>query len=103
MIGFLRQLDFKQLDAEQRFRVRRILEAFAQQSEIDSPEEIANTLADDPRVWLTFLERPEPHVRQFAFRRLTELLGQPPPLDPAAEPETQKPAREALREKILKP
>lgn len=102
-IGFLRQLDFNRLDAEQRFRVRRILEAFAQRSDIDPPEEIAATLVNDPLVWLAFLESPELSVRQTAFRRLTELLGEVPPVAPTADPETQKPARDALRKKILKP
>jgi len=103
VIGFLRQLDFNRLDAEQRFRVRRILDAFAERSEIDSPEEIAASLASDPLVWLAFLARPEVSVRQTAYRRLTELLGEAPPLDPAADPESQKQVREALRQKILKP
>ena len=65
-LAYLRHLDFGRLDAEQRFRIRRILEAAAAQTGDDSPEQAAASLAGDPLVWLALLDRPERATRQAA-------------------------------------
>jgi hypothetical protein len=100
VLGFLHQLDADRLDAEQRFRIRRIIGALNEQFQEDSPDEIASLLAADPEVWLILLERPEAAVRKAAARNLALLLGLTIDIDPAADPATQKAKREHLREKI---
>ena len=54
-LAYLRQLDRSRLDAEQQFRVRRIIEVLAAQNNDDSVEQIAASLAGDPAVWLALL------------------------------------------------
>ncbi len=102
-IGYLRKLDFDRLDAEQRFRIRRILEAVGAEDRDDTAEEVAQRLAGDPAVWLALLARPEPESRKTAARQLTLLLGRPIDVDPAADPDSQKQQRERLRARILQP
>ena len=99
-LNYLRQLDFKRLDAEQQFRVSRIIRKLAGNSEDDSADAVAASLLHDPAVWLALLERPEKATRQTAARRLAALLGEPIDVDPAAEPDTQKAKRERLRMRI---
>jgi hypothetical protein len=99
-IAFLRQLDANRLDTEQQFRVGRILEAMAVQNGDDSVEQVAATLATDPVLWLALLGRPEPSTRRTAARELAKLLGQSIPVDPAADPDSQKDKREQLRARI---
>jgi hypothetical protein len=101
-LKYLRQLDFNRLDAEQQFRVHRIIEALAGSPEDDSPTEVAASLAADPMVWLSLLARPEAATRRTAAEQLAALFGEPLKLDPAADPNSQKQQRERLREKIEK-
>lgn len=98
-VDYLRRLDFNRLDAEQQFRVSRIIDALGQAND-DTVDQVAFTLAGDPTVWLMLLARPEPATRQTAARQLTALLGEPIAIDPAAEPDTQKDKREQLRVRI---
>jgi len=101
-LNYLRQLDFDRLDAEQQFRVRRIIARLAGKSEDDSADEVATSLARNSAVWLALLGRPEAATRQTAARQLTALFGEPIDVDPAAEPDTQKAKRERLRTRIEK-
>jgi hypothetical protein len=99
-IAYLRQLDISHLDTEQQFRINRILEAMAVQNGDDSVEQVAATLATDPALWLALLGRPEPSTRRTAARELAKLLGQAIPVDPAADPGSQKDKRDQLRARI---
>ncbi len=99
-LAYLRQLDFAHLDAEQQFRVRRIIDALGGISEDDSADEATVSLMRDPAVWLALLDRPEAANRQIAARQLAALLDRPIDVDAAAEPDTQKAKRDALRAKI---
>jgi hypothetical protein len=101
-LNYLRQLDFKRLDAEQQFRVSRIIRKLAGKSEDDSADAVAASLLHEPAVWLALLDRPEKATRQTAARQLAGLLGEPIDVDPAAEPNTQKAKRERLRVRIEK-
>jgi hypothetical protein len=101
-LNYLRQLDFEKLDAEQQFRVRRILAALGGRSDDDSADETAASLAHDPAVWLALLGRPELATRQLAVGQLTKLLGHPIDVDPAVDPDSQKTKREKLQAKIEK-
>ncbi len=101
-LNYLRRLDFNQLDAEQQFRIRRIIRKLSARSEDDSAETVAASLFYDGEVWLALLARPEKATRQAAARRLTTRLGRPINVDPAAEPGTQQAKRERLRALIEK-
>jgi hypothetical protein len=100
--AYLEQLDFSRLDAEQQFRIRRIVKSFGRQGSDDTPEQAARLLADDPAVWLGLLARDDVSIRRAAAKRLALLLGEPVPVDPAADPASQKDARDALRARIEK-
>ena len=101
-LNYLRQLDFQRLDAEQQFRVSRIIRKLAGKSEDDSADAVAASLLRNSAVWLALLDRPEKATRQTAARQLAALLGEPIDVDPAAEPNTQKAKRERLRMRIEK-
>jgi hypothetical protein len=100
--AYLRHLDIEKLDAEQQFRIRRILRALTVQSDDDLPDDVAASLAKDSGVWLALLGRPDVATRRTAARQLAKLLDQPIDVDPAAEPDSQKEKREKLRARIEK-
>jgi hypothetical protein len=101
--GYLEQLDHATLDAEQQFRIERILESLHGQTATDTTEQVAVQLAADPLVWLALLARPELATRQAAAKALAALLGEPVAVDPAADPATQKDRREQLRARLQRP
>ena len=100
VLNYLQQLDFSRLDAEQQFRVRRIIEALSERLGDDSPEQVASWLAGDPSIWLILLGRSEAATRRQAARQLAAMLGGPIPVDPEADPSTQKTQMEQLRLRI---
>ncbi len=57
VIHYLRELDPARLDAEQKFRVRRIIAALGEGEEIDTPDRVTSWLAGDPSIWLGLLSR----------------------------------------------
>lgn len=101
-IGYLTQLDFSRLDAEQQFRVRRIVKSISLHATDDSPEQVAASLAEDPEIWLALLTRPEESTRRMAVRQLAAILGESIPVDPGVDPARQRSEREQLRVKIEK-
>ena len=101
-LNYLRQLDFDYLDAEQQFRVSRIIRKLTGRSEDDSADAAAASLLRNSEVWLALLSQPEKATRETAARQLTALLGKPIDVDPAAEPKTQEAKREQLRARIEK-
>lgn len=94
---YLRGLDRAQLDAEQHYRVRRIIETLSSSVENDTPPQIASWLAGDPVIWLALLSRSEESSRRLAAERLGALLGEPLRFDPAADPKTRADQIEQLR------
>jgi hypothetical protein len=101
-LNYLREFDFNRLDAEQQFRVTRIIRKLAGRSEDDSADAAAMSLLRNSEVWLALLGRPEKATRQTAARQLAALLNKPIDVDPAAEPSTQEAKRERLRTLIEK-
>ncbi|MGA2034658.1 MAG: hypothetical protein ABSG68_20615 [Thermoguttaceae bacterium] len=100
ILPYLQTLDANQLDAEQQFRIRRILASLVRQTTEDIPEQIVGWLADDPAVWLALLGRPDEATRRAAATRLTALLGEEPGIDPAVDPAKQAAGFQRLRGKI---
>ena len=96
-VAYLQQLDPSRLDAEQQYRVRRIIQALTAGSGDDAPEQIASWLFGDASVWLAMLSGDEEPARKTAARQLGTLLGKPIQFDPAADAPTRKKQIEALR------
>jgi hypothetical protein len=99
-VGYLRRLDVAQLDAEQRYRVRRIIHALSAVEDTHAPDEIAAWLSVDPAVWLALLEREAEPVRRLAALRLQALLGRTIPFDPAACAGLRRQQLETLRASV---
>ena len=100
VVSYLQQLDHAALDAEQQFRIERIIDSFRDQTASDSTEQVAAMLAGEPLVWLSLLDRPQEATRRAAAKELATLLGEPIAVDPAADPATQKDRREQLRARL---
>lgn len=100
-LPYLQRLDFGRLDAEQQFRVRRIIRAFSQQTEDDTPASVADRLVADPEIWLALLGRPQEATRRAAAGQLARLLGGPIGVDPGADPATQEDQIRRLRARIV--
>jgi hypothetical protein len=97
---YLRQLDASQLDAEQHYRVRRILISLSASWDDDTPQQIAAWLAGDPTVWLSMLSRESESTRRLAAERLEALLGEPIEFDPAAEAQQREAQIERLHARL---
>lgn len=97
VVSYLRNLDFSRLDAEQQFRVQRIIKGLSRQTVDDTPEVVARRLVADQTVWLALLSRPEESTRRLAARQLSAILSRPIPFDPAADPAVRERQIEQLR------
>jgi hypothetical protein len=96
-IHYLRGLDPARLDAEQKFRVRRIIAALDTSEGIDTPDHVASWLAGDPSIWLGLLSRDSESTRRLAFQQLSSLLDKPLVFDPAADEKTRQSQVERIR------
>lgn len=101
VVTFLDQLDKDKLDAEQRFRILRIVEALSEQAGDDTPELVASWLVGDPAIWLALLDRSDQSTRRLAARQLESLLGGPVDFDPDADETTRAAQIERLRQEIV--
>lgn len=97
VVSYLQQLDPARLDAEQRFRVRRILLALAAMNNEESPPQLAVWLSGDTTIWLALLAREDERIRRAALKRLEAIAGRRLAFDPAADPPTRKRQIESLR------
>lgn len=100
IVPFLRSLDWQVLEAEQRFRIRRILGELEPPGDEDSLTKAAHWLLQDPEIWWILLDRPEVEARRIAAKRLSDLLGGPIDFDPEASPELRQAQRQALEAKV---
>ncbi|HWA98844.1 MAG TPA: hypothetical protein VG713_10150, partial [Pirellulales bacterium] len=96
----LREAENGRLDAEQRFRLRAIIQSLAEEDGDDTVDRVSGLLAVDPYLWLALLERASLEARQIAAERLEGLLGEPVDFDPEADAETRRTQRERLLEQI---
>lgn len=101
VLTYLDGLDPSRLDAEQHYRVQRIVMMLSASIENDTPPQIASWMAGDPAVWLALLSRDDESTRRLAAQRLGALLGKPVAFDPAADPATRAGQIEQLRSQIL--
>lgn len=85
IVPYLESLDPARLDAEQRFRIRRIVGQLANDEAEDLPARVMQSAAADPRAWLTLLDREEESLRRLAVEQMQELMGEEIAFDPAAE------------------
>ncbi len=97
VLSYLRRLDFEQLDAEQQFRVRRIIMSLSGDVSADTPAQAARTLVGDPTIWLALLSRDEESTRRIALRQLNSLLDRDVEFDPTAEESTRAKQIEEIR------
>ena len=99
VIPYLQGLDPRQLDAEQKHCIVRIIEAVDTPLPF-SPEMTAAELACNRRVWMGMMERPSVHVRRLAAGHLELLLGEPVRFDPAADEATRKAQLDRLKRRF---
>lgn len=100
VLPYLVSLDGRQLDAEQRFRIRMILRSLSDKAPEDTPERVAAWLFNDPEAWYWLLRRDDESQRRMAAERLALLLAGPIDFDPAADSETRQAQFETLRARI---
>ncbi len=100
VIHYLRELDPARLDAEQKFRVRRIIAALDLSEGIDTPDRVTSWLAGDPSIWLGLLSRDSESTRRLAFQQLTSLSDKPLVFDPAAGEKTRQSQVEQIRQLV---
>ena len=99
---YLGQLDQARLDAEQRYRVARILQSMSDASSEELPQQIASWLSGDSAVWLALLSRDAEPTRRAALKRLEALVVQPLVFDPAADEPTRRRQIDVIRAKVEK-
>jgi hypothetical protein len=87
--AFLRRLDARTLDAEQRLRVQRICQSYSDGS-TDTPQRAAAWLIGDRSVWLAMLCSERMAVRQAAADQLSRLVGRPVAFDPRGDDKTRE-------------
>ncbi|NUQ63661.1 MAG: hypothetical protein HUU20_14385 [Pirellulales bacterium] len=97
VVTYLERLDPRQLDAEQQYRIRRIIQSVSAGTGNDTPERVAAWLAGDPSVWLSLLARDDESARRMASVRLQKLLGHPITFDPTAAADARAAQIEQLR------
>ncbi len=97
-LAFLEKLDKDKLDAEQRFRLARIVRSFDFVE--PSPREIAEQMRNDPSIWLAVAADNRESARQTAHAELKRLLKRPMDFDPAASAETRKAQLDKIEKSI---
>jgi hypothetical protein len=100
ILPFLRGKDRGTLDAEQAFRVRRVIRGLDKNADEDTPERVVPWLTGDPRVWYALLSRDDLRVRGIAVEQLSKLLETKLDFDPAADPTERALQRERLHERF---
>ena len=100
VLTYLEQLDPRELDAEQQFRIRRIIMALSRTSGADTAGQLASWLAGDPAIWLLLLSHQELATRQLAAQQLATPLGGPISFDPTADATAREAQVEQLRVRI---
>jgi len=98
IVVFLERLDRSRLDAEQDYRIRRILQSLSSgKGADDTIERAAAWLSGDPEIWWALMRRDAEPTRRIAAKRLELLLGRPLAFDPAAPADVRGKQLEQIR------
>lgn len=81
VLPYLATIPGSEISAEQRYRIRHLLESLSQPT-ADDPERVAMWLVDDERIWLTLLRHSDPEKRHLAAIRLAEIRPETIHFDP---------------------
>lgn len=100
VVPYLRNLNPKQLDAEQAFRIRTIVRSYGGEREEDAPENAADWLSADPELWYALATRAVGPQRAKVRTQLTQILGEPVVLDDEAKDDVLKAQLAKIREQI---
>lgn len=101
VLPYLRSLNRELLDAEQRRRIRFVIESL-DSNEGDTAEQIVALLSPDPVAWLSLLNRPELAKRKLAYEQLTYLLDRPVEFDPNGDEAVRAEQLNLLREQLVR-
>jgi hypothetical protein len=100
VIPFLRAQERSRLDAEQLFRIRRIMRSLASDGDEDTPDRVMPWLTGDPRIWYGLLQRDSAKVRRTAANRIARLLDAAIQFNPDGTPEERKRQLAQMRERF---
>ena len=103
-LSHLLRLRRSDLEPEQWFRVRRIIDSMTSNTPDDIPDRVAARMLDDPQIWLPLLSAEDAATRKVAYQRLTHLVGSidwDPAADPADQADKLDPIRELVREHVV--
>lgn len=100
ILPFLRGKDRGEFDAEQAFRVRRVIRGLDKNADEDTPDRVLPWLTGDPRIWYALLSRDDLRVRGIAVEQLSKLLETKLDFDPAAEATERELQRQRLHERF---
>lgn len=98
---FLDELDDRQLEIEQRLRIRAIRQEILSENN-DTPARVAAWLVNDKSTWLALLNERSPVDRDTAQGHLTRLCGQSIDFDATASGEIRSAQVAELRAKLLR-
>lgn len=96
---YLEMLDERTLDAEQRYRVGRLLSRQLAREAGDTPQRLAYRMAGDVETWLAIMQGGPLEERRSASEILAQLVAAPLAFDPTAPPEERREQIAAIRAK----
>jgi len=100
IIGILSEIDARNLNAEQRLRIRRICDSLFVPSS-DTPLSVTSWLQSSPSTWLCLMKHPDSAIRASSHQRLAWLLDRPIPFNPEALPGIRERQIASVREDLL--
>lgn len=100
LLPFVRRLDLALLDAEQRFRLRRIMHDLQSDIAADTVDSTADLLLDDPRVWVELLDQEDATERTAVAAQLQRTLQAEIEYDAAGSAEVRREQVARLRERV---
>jgi hypothetical protein len=100
VLPFIRGLDSAELDAEQRYRLRRIAYELQGEATSDTVDAVAESLLQDPRAWVEMLDRGEASDRSTAAAQLERLLRAEVDFDPDGDDAARNASVGRLRNRV---
>ncbi|MBN2215997.1 MAG: hypothetical protein JW719_01345 [Pirellulales bacterium] len=102
VVSYLKGIPRDKLDAEQQYRVHRIIQSLTDARGDESARQIAAAMLADPTIWLVLLERDSIETRQLVAGYLQRLVREPIDFYPAADPPTRARQLETLRRRFTR-